>query len=77
MAEIFQEIDLGFPVEIAQRFAYVSIKHCTKFRCFCALMRKSYFAQILKKMLVFAYISLFPAISLFRKISETNPGNDE
>ena len=37
-------------------------------------MRKSYFAQIMKKILVFAHfvipaISLFPVISLFRAIS--------
>ena len=70
MAEIFQEIDLGFPVEFAQRFAYVSIKHCTKFRCFCALMLKV-FRTNSEENVGFAYISLF------RKISETNPGNDE
>ena len=26
--------------KIAQRFAYVSSKNCTKFRCFCALMHE-------------------------------------
>ena len=48
--------------KIAQRFAYVSSKICTQFRCFCAkaisrkFCRKSWYLRI----------SLFPAISLFR-----------
>ena len=53
---------------IAQRFSYFSSKNCTKFRCVDALMRKSYFAQIIKKILVFAHI-VIPAISVFRAIS--------
>ena len=44
---------------IAQRFSYVSSKNCTKFRYIFALMRKSYFAQILMKILVFAYFVVF------------------
>ena len=48
---------------IAQRFSYFSSKNCTKFRYNFALMRKSYFAQIIKKILVFAHI-VIPAISL-------------
>ena len=57
--------------KIAQRFSYLSSKHCTKFRCFCALMRKSYFPQILKKILIFAYfvISCFLVISSYFVIS--------
>ena len=48
--------------KIAQRFAYVSSKICTQFRCFCAkaisrkFCRKSWYLRI----------SLFPAFSLFR-----------
>ena len=57
--------------KIAQRFSYLSSKHCTKFRCFCALMRKSYFPQILKKIMIFAYfvISCFLVISSYFGIS--------
>ena len=40
---------------IAKRFSYVSSKNCTKLRYNFALIRKSYFAQILKKILFFAY----------------------
>ena len=58
---------------IAQRFSYVLSKSCTKFRYNFALMRKSYYSQIMKKILIFAHfvisaISLFHAISLFRAI---------
>ena len=60
---IVTQVCLGFPVEIffhencakiAQRFAKVSSKNCTKCWCFCPLMCKSYSAQILEKILVFA-----------------------
>jgi len=52
---------------IAQRFAHLSSKNCTKFWCFCALMPKSYFAQILRKMLAFVYfvISCYFVISRY------------
>ena len=57
--------------KITHRFAYVSSKNCTKFRWFCSLMRKSYFAQIQKKILVFAYfaISCYFVISSYFVIS--------
>ena len=51
-----------------QRFTYVSSKNYMKFRYNFALMLKSYFAQIIKKILVFAHF-VIPAISLFRAIS--------
>ena len=54
--------------KIAQRFSYVSSKNFTTFRYNFALMRKSYFAQIRKKILVFS-LFVIPAISLFRAIS--------
>ena len=41
--------------KIAQRFTQVSSKNCTKFWCFCPLMRKSYFGQILEEILVFKH----------------------
>ena len=55
-------------VIISQRFSYVSSKNFTKFRYNFALMRKSYFAQIMKKILVLAHLAI-PAVSLFRAIS--------
>ena len=42
--------------KIMQRLGYVLSKNFTKFGCFCALMCKSYFAQILKKILLSAYL---------------------
>ena len=60
--------------KIALIFAYDSSKNCTKFWCFCALMHKSYFAQILEKSMLFRYFELF---RYFVKFLETIPGNDE
>ena len=44
-----------FCTKIVQRFSYVSNKNCTKFRYNFASRRDSYFAPILKKILVFAF----------------------
>ena len=42
---------------IAQRFSYVSSKNCMKFRYNFALMCQSYFAQIMKEILVFLWLN--------------------
>ena len=65
-----------FCTKIVQRFSYVSSKNCTKFWYNFASRRESYFAQILKKILVFAFfvVSCYFALyfELFRQISRTN-----
>ena len=59
---------------IAHKISYASSKNRTQFWYNFAVMCKSYFAQIMKKILVFVHfvisaISLFRAISLFLAIS--------
>ena len=60
-----------FCTKIVQRFSYVSNKNCTKFRYNFASRRESYFAQILKKILVFAFfvVSFYFALSTYFFIS--------
>ena len=60
-----------FCTKIVQRFSYVSSKNCMKFRYNFASRRESYFAQILKKILVFAFfvVSFYFALSTYFFIS--------